>query len=176
VVRLGRDPFGNCRLSSDTGAGAELRYGQRRQLQLQDAMRRRQFAIQCRTYGGAMPSPVRAVLFRVLTRRNPIAGASGRAANPKRCSFRSCSFSACAFGRRPPPHQLRSIWLPPSRTVIATDSRTKLCGGAARNPPDREGWNQQDRLGAPPVLSLCLTINSATNQTNCGRFASPQAN
>jgi hypothetical protein len=66
--------------------------------------------------------------------------------------------------------------LPPSRTILAANCRTKLCSRSARNPPDREGWDQQDRLGAPPILPLRLTLNLASNQTDCGRFASPQAN
>ena len=145
-------------------------------LQLQDALRRRQFEVQRGTYGGAVPSSVRAILFRVLTRRNPVAGGPARAASPERCSFHSWSFSTCAFGRRPPAYQLRSIWLPPSRTIMAANPRTKLCIRSARHSPHREGWDQQDRLGPPPVLPMRLTIDPTSNQTDCGRFASPQAN
>jgi hypothetical protein len=128
------------------------------------------------TYGSAMPRSVRAVLLWVLTGRNPVAGVPARAASPERGSFRSCSFGTCAFGRRPPAYQLRSIWLPSSRTIMAANSRTKLCSCSTWNRADREGWDQQDRLGAPPILPLRLTTILASIQTDCGRFASAQAN
>ena len=51
-----RRHFCDCRLPCVTGVRAELRHGQRRQLQLQDALRRRQFEVQRGTYGGAVPS------------------------------------------------------------------------------------------------------------------------
>lgn len=78
-----------------------LWHDQRRQLQLQDLLRRRKVDLQSRTHGGAMQKYVRESFFRVYSWGNqvvPKARFAGGAATA-RCCFGGCSRSNCGFGK-----------------------------------------------------------------------------